>query len=171
MLRVALAAALLLAVPASARSGDLVIQGDRSFAGVRMGAPASALVKRFGRPDSWGPRGTYECVAHWPGLGLRVTVVDLSGDAPCAGVVLGVTATGARWRTALGLRVGEPVARVNRLFPRARHVRDGLAEWRGWWLVTRRACELGGHAPYPALLARERAGGISALVIAMQACE
>lgn len=172
MLRVALVAALVLAVPASATLGDFVIQGDRSFAGVRTGAKLEAAVKKLGPPSSVLPRGDSECVATWKRIGAVVTLLHLSGGKPCPdGVIVGLTATGKRWRTARGVRVGDGVQRIHDVFPQARHVTTGLAEQRGWWLVTRRYCELGGRRPYPGLLARMRGDTVAALVVTVGVCE
>ena len=80
-----------------------------------------------------------------------------------------VTSRGA-WRTAVGLRVGDGVGRLKRLYPRARY-RRGPGGSTGYWLVTRRTCELGGRQPYPGLLARVRDGRVAALVAGTTACE
>ena len=93
-------------------------------------------------------------------------------EKPCArGVALIVTVTGrAAWRTAMGLRVGDTAARLRTLYPRAR-LRTGFAGDSGYWLVTRQVCaEVGGGA-YPGLLARMRAGRVSALVARSSVCD
>ena len=82
-----------------------------------------------------------------------------------------MTVTGrAAWRTAVGLRVGDTAARLRKLYPRAR-LRTGFAGDSGYWLVTRQVCaEVGGGA-YPGLLARMRAGRVSALVARSSVCD
>jgi hypothetical protein len=82
-----------------------------------------------------------------------------------------VTVTGrSTWRTAVGLRVGDPVARVGALYPQAR-LRRGFAGDSGYWLVTRQVCAEVGGGSYPGLLARVRAGRISALVARISVCD
>ncbi|MDX6507968.1 MAG: hypothetical protein QOG06_2612, partial [Gaiellaceae bacterium] len=77
---------------------------------------------------------------------------------------------GRAWRTAAGLRIGDPVSRVTRLHPHAK-LHHGSGPTAGWWLVTRHACELGGYAPFPGLLARVSSGRISAFVVQLGVCE
>ena len=80
------------------------------------------------------------------------------------------TVTGRAWRTGKGLRVGSTVAQLRRLYPAARF-HTGFAPERGWWLVPRRRCAEVGGGPYPGLLARMRAGRVSALVVTVGVCE
>lgn len=70
-----------------------------------------------------------------------------------------------------GLRVGDTTARLWRLYPQASRQTGGYSAFRGYWLVTRRACAEVGGAPYPGLLARARNGRVTALVVATSACE
>jgi hypothetical protein len=148
-----------------------VIQGDRVVGGVRILSQRSALERRFGAPDSVRRRSVYECTLVWRRLGLTASLLDLAQEAPCrVGVFVRATVTGRSWRTAKGLRVGSTVARLRRLYAGAR-LHTGYAPWSGWWLVTRRACAEVGGSPYPGLLARMRAGRVSALVAAVAACE
>jgi hypothetical protein len=81
-----------------------------------------------------------------------------------------VTVTGrAAWRTALGLRVGDAVARLRSLYPHARLKGQGFD--RGYWLVTRQICAEVGGGSYPGLLARVRSGRVSALVAGISICD
>ena len=91
---------------------------------------------------------------------------------PCIkGVALIVTVTGrAEWRTALGLRVGDTAARVRALYPRAR-LKTGVPGDNGYWLVTRQICKEVGGGSYPGLLARMKAGKVSALVARIAVCD
>jgi hypothetical protein len=150
-----------------------VIQGDRTVGGLRIahGTLADARA-RFGAPSATRREPPYACVASWRRLGLTVTFVELSGGNPCrAGVALEARVTSrAQWRTGKGLRVGDGLVRLQRLYPAAPYRRDAGPR-SGYWLVTRRTCELGGRHPYPGLLARVRDGRVSALVAATTACE
>jgi hypothetical protein len=164
-------AAFLAGVAQGASAPALVIQGDRVVGGVRILSGRPALERRFGGPDSARRQSAYECALVWRTLGLTATLLDLSRQAPCrAGAFVRATVTGRSWRTAKGLRVGSTVVRLRRLYPRARHDTSYLP-WSGWWLVTRRACAEVGGSPYPGLLGRTRGGRVSALVVAVAACE
>jgi hypothetical protein len=161
------------AVPASAAAPSYVIHGDRSVAGLQVARATSAdAVARLGAPTSTTPQPPYGCVKQWRPLGLTLAFVDLTARNACRdGVLLRATARSrAHWRTAKGLRVGDPVSRLQRLYPAAK-VRPNQGEWTGYWLVVRRTCELGGRHPYPGLLARVQAGRVSAIVSGTLACE
>jgi hypothetical protein len=150
---------------------SLVITGDRSFAGVRIGAPAARALTVLGTPDSRKRIGPYECRMTWRAYGLTVRLLDLERKAPCRGAIMTATIASRRWRTTKGIRVGSSVATLQRGFPRARRVTATIPEWRGWWLITRRACVEVGAQPFPGLLARTRGSRITALVLATTACE
>ena len=170
---VLLVATLALAVPATAATPAFVIQGDKTVAGLQIArsTPANARA-RFGAPSSVRARLPHSCFMRWSGIGLSLTFLDLSERRPCrSGVLVTATVTSrAHWRTALGLRVGDSIARLKQLFPRAT-LRRNQGPWTGYWLITRRMCtELGGQ-PFPGLLARVRNGRVSALVSGTTACE
>ena len=114
-------------VSARAPRGDQRI-GPYSVTSARdAGQGYVAAVGAFGQPSSRRPHGTGEsrlCDLRWAGLGLEMTFESSAPD-PCAGASLatsvwsGATAYGARWRTDKGLRVGDSVARLHRLYPAA----------------------------------------------------
>jgi hypothetical protein len=167
-----LVAALVTVGAARAEPAPHVLHGDTSVGGLRVARSDLADARaRFGAPATTR-RVQAECIASWRGIGLTLAFLELSGGDPCrAGSLVRATITSrAHWRTAKGLRVGDPVARLRALYPGARS-RRSIAQWTGYWLVTRRACELGGFEPYPGLLARVRHGRVSALVAATTACE
>lgn len=107
----------------------------------------------------------------WKRIGLTLTFLDLSGGTACrTGALVTATITSrGHWRTLVGLWVGDSVARLRQLYPRA--VSTGADGWRGYWLITRHACVEVGGSPFPGLLARIRHGRVSALVAGTTACE
>jgi hypothetical protein len=95
--------------------------------------------------------------------------------APEAIQVSTVRVTGKRWYTSLGLRVGDSVTKLRRLYPRAKTT-AGVRGWyrRGYWLVTRRAICLGdcGGTMYetaPVLVAETAAGHVTSIVFVVGA--
>jgi hypothetical protein len=163
--------ALALAGGASA-AAPRVVQGDAKVGGLQVGRSGPAAARAaFGQPSSARPDSRVSCVLRWPGLGLRLRFLSFEGHACSRGVL--VTATVARragWRTGRGLRVGDPVVRVRRLYPNARF-RRAAAGRTGYWLVVRRACQEVGGAAYPGLLARTAGGRVTAIVASTAPCE
>jgi hypothetical protein len=151
-----------------------VIQADIRIAGLAFGpATPRDAARRFGQPNTSRADTSGACTQSWRALGLVLLFLDLYAPAPCAtGRLAGATVTNAsRWRTSVGLRVGDTTSRVRRLYPHATLHAGGSGNWNGYWLVTRHVCaEVGGSA-YPALLARVRAGRVSALVVSPGVCE
>ena len=172
-LMIAAAAAVLLAMPAAAASPPYVIQGDRAVGGLRIAHGTLAQARqRFGPPSTVRSRASgVECNAVWNRVGLRLAFLDFSGRACQDGVLVTATITSrSAWRTALGLRVGDSIARIRRLFPRAT-LHPASPPWTGYWLVTRRTCAEVGAIPYPGLLARVRGGRVTALVSGTAPCD
>ena len=166
-------ASVLSAVPAFAASPPYVIQGDRAVAGLQIGRGTLADARaRFGPTSSVRSRAAgVECDARWSRLGLKLTLLDFSGRACRDGVLIGATVTNrSAWRTAVGLRVGDSVARLTRLYPRAR-LHPASPPWTGYWLVTRRTCAEVGAIPYPGLLARVRDSRVTAIVAGTAPCD
>ena len=169
---VAFVVALAFAGAAIADIGEHVIQGDRSAGGIRIGRSTPANVKAlFGAPSTVRKPFAQSCVQNWKGAKLTVEFFTFE-DKPCVkGVALIVTVRdGAVWRTAVGLRVGDTVARVRTLYPRAR-LRTGGPGDSGFWLVTRKICAEVGGGKYPGLLARMKAGRVSALIARIAVCD
>lgn len=171
------AAAAGIAVAASGASAEtgasvFVIQGDRSIGGLAMGrgTPEQA-VARFGVPALTRSRPP-SCVVAWPRLGLTINFFDFAGEPCTDGGPVGATITNrARWRTSLGLRVGDGVQRLRKLYPRASRHTGLFGGSNGFWLVPRHACEAVGGYAYPGLLARIRDGRVSAIVATIGVCE
>jgi len=170
---VAVAATVFLAMPASAASPPYVIQGDRAVGGLQIARGTLAQARqRFGAPSSVRARASgVECNAAWNRIGLRLAFLDFSGRACQDGVLVTATITSrSAWRTAVGLRVGDSVARIRQLYPRA-SLHPASPPWTGYWLVTRRTCAEVGAIPYPGLLARVRRGRVTALVAGTAPCD
>jgi hypothetical protein len=166
------AAAVSTTASAPAAPAPYIIQSDRSAGGIVIArSKPAAAIARFGRPASQKAEGP-SCLMYWPGLKLAIRFIDFE-RRPCRnGVAAVVTITSReRWRTAVGLRVGDRVARLWRLYPNASLQRGTFTPFAGYWLVTRRACAEVGGAPYPGLLARARNGRVTALVVSTTACE
>jgi hypothetical protein len=170
---VAVLAASLYAVPAHSATPPFVIQGDRAVAGLKIGrgtlGDARAL---FGTPSRVRSLASgVECDARWNRIGLKLALLDFSGRACRDGVLVTATITNrGSWRTAVGLRVGDSVARLPRLYPRAT-LHPASPPWTGYWLVTRRTCAEVGAIPYPGLLARARNGRVTAIVAGTAPCD
>jgi hypothetical protein len=150
-----------------------VIQGDKSAGGIRIGRSTPPQVRQlFGGPSTVRTTAAgSSCVQTWRGARLAVEFFSFETKPCIKGVALVVTVTGrAAWRTALGLRVGDTAARVRKLYPRA-PLKSGIPGDNGYWLVTRQICKEVGGGSYPGLLARMKAGKVSALVARIAICE
>jgi hypothetical protein len=163
LLLVALSA-LVLAAPAATKEPSFVVRGDHSFAGVGLGAKLADAKKVFGAPNSLR-QDHMSCFATWKRYALVVEFFAFEPHPCTAGTVLTATMTSARWHTLSGLHVGDAASTVKTRHPVATLHSDG------WWLVTRKVCGLGNFQPYAALLARVRAGHVSALVLSGSVCE
>lgn len=166
-------AAVLPAVPALAASPPFVVQGDRAVGGLQIGRGTLADARaRFGSPATVRSRASgVECDARWNRIGLKLVFLDFANRACADGVLVTATITSrSAWRTAVGLRVGDSVAQIRRLYPRA-SLHPASPPWTGYWLVTRRTCPEVGAIPYPGLLARVRDGRVTALVAGTAPCD
>lgn len=174
LLALALLAAAASAAAALAAPADYTIQSDSRIGSFQTKtAPQLAGAEAaFGTPSSVRKLDPMQCRAVWRARGLTMTLLDLNqtGD-PCGnGGFVSATTIGKAWHTANGLRVGDPVSRLRRLFPRAAlHLHEGPNS--GWWLVPRRSCAATGANPYPGLLARTARGRVSAFVVQIGVCE
>jgi hypothetical protein len=129
-----------------------------------------------GATEALGPPTACRTIRHathgrasWRSLGVSIDLLTYGGlpegrnacSAPARIHVNWVRVTGTRWVTSRGLRVGDPVAKLRRLYP---HARANLREnWpRGYWLVSRRTACIGiCSTPFvcvPQLLAETRDG-------------
>jgi hypothetical protein len=164
-------AALVLVTPAAhgAQAPSYVVQADARighFAVKRDGTLGGAQ-RAFGAPSSLRRTGE-SCVANWRAHTLTIFFYNLGGQNPCTarhGFFSRAVMGGTRWRTAKGLRIGQPVSALRRLYPDAEFRRGLRGVWpSGWWLVTRRTpFGLGGS--YPGLLATTRQGLVNSLQV------
>jgi hypothetical protein len=164
-----LTAAVALAAAPAALAASFVIQGDYRIGGYAVKADGSlaGVIDEYGRPTS--VRRRFQggaCDVRWRAIGLFVEFYNLGGDDSCrpaSGRFRRATMTGRRWRTAKGLRIGDSVARLRRLYPRATF-RAERFYGRAWWLVTRTS-PFGLRDDYPGLRATVRNGRVQAFVV------
>ena len=170
---VAIAVVLAVAGAAFAAAREHVIQGDKSAGGILIGRSTPAQVRAlFGAPSAVQTAAMGKtCKQNWKSARLGVEFFTFETNPCTKGIALVVTVTGrTEWRTGLGLRVGDSAARVRRLYPRA-PLKTGIPGDRGYWLVTRKICAEVGGGTYPGLLARMKAGNVSALVVRIAVCD
>lgn len=163
----------LLPVSALAASPPFVVQGDRVVGGLQIGRGTLADARvRFGSPSTARSRASgVECDVRWSRIGLKLVFLDFSGRACQDGVLVTASVTNrSAWRTAVGLRVGDSVARLRQLYPRA-SLHPASPPWSGYWLITRRTCAEVGAIPYPGLLARVRNNRVTAIVAGTAPCD
>jgi hypothetical protein len=114
----------------STREDGQVIIGSRAFAGLHNPSTLVQAIGRFGPPSElFSPDGaSISCYARWNSQGIYGEFVDWSavGDSsrpPCRPQsrynLVGVTLRGA-WHTDSGLRIGDPVGKIKRVYPYAK---------------------------------------------------
>ena len=168
-MRALIAAAVVLALATSpsalGHEPSFVIQGDFRIGGyaVKRDGSLRGMIAAFDQPSTVrrGTRYREICYVAWRPIGLRVTFYNLGGGNPCApelGRFSRATMTSKRWRTTLGLRVGDSVQRLRTLYPRART--QGASRW----LVVRRS-PFGEGGLYAGLAARMLRGRVRAFVV------
>ena len=161
-----LVVAFALAAPSAlARSASFIIQADHKIGpySVRQDGSLRGVIASYGDPSSVRRHPRYREICHvgWSPIGLSITFYNLGGANPCAGATgrFGeATMTTTRWRTSVGLRVGDSLARLRALYRGER--RRGA--W--WWLVTRRS-PFGEGGSYPGLAARVRGGRVVSFAV------
>jgi hypothetical protein len=132
MAGLALAAGLAAAIPADARPFVIEARGSgtalgevRAIGDFRPSRDPTlrAAIRAYGRPtDRRG--GGESCRVRWVRLGVRITFANFGGVDSCTPrggrAQKAVVEGDRRWRTAKGLRLGNGIARLTRLYPRAR---------------------------------------------------
>lgn len=157
------------------RLGAFWISDDPTYAGaISALGKASACHLIGGNPDL--------ATAIWRQLGVRMTLVTYGGlprgktgcTAPKQIWIAVVRVTGERWRTSLGLRVGDSERRVRRLYPRATFEPGTRGRAGEYWLVTRRSVCMGdcGKARFvtePRLVAAVKGGRVTSINFVVRA--
>jgi hypothetical protein len=92
---------------------------------IRPGLVLQSVLRRFG-PAPVQAAGDRRCQLTWPDAGLRLTLVGRR-HACAAGTLFGVAMWRSGWKTQKGLRIGDGVPRLRRLYPRA------IRRPNGWW--------------------------------------
>jgi hypothetical protein len=129
------AAAVAVTAPSAAPTPSFVITGDRSIAGFPRDGKVGRALALFGQPQQREPFGYDACVLVWPvwGITMNVAYTNVPQNACSADAKhKQTTVTGRRWRTSAGLRVGDPLGRLRKLYPKAVREKPGT-----WWLTTR----------------------------------
>ena len=116
-----------------------MIRADTNIGGyaVRADGTLAGALRQFGRPTSIRRGRAYDatsCYVAWRPLGLRMTFSKRGRGNPCdprSGEFAHALMTGARWRTAKGLRIGDPRRRLRTLYGQRRLA----GAWS--WLVVR----------------------------------
>jgi hypothetical protein len=133
----------------SQRAGSFRVHSDPTMRGA---------VRAFGRPSSCRLTSSISSIATWDGFGLRISFATFGGIPPgrtaCTYRAIWISwirASGARWRTGLGLKPGDSVAELRRLYPRARFQRRPIGAWPApsYWLVHYRERCVIGVCPQP----------------------
>ncbi len=155
-------------MPAASGVTSFVIRSDVSIGSfaVRGDGSLGGAIAAFGRPASLrrNPRQSEACTARWSALGVLAGFYNLGGADPCSpegGRFSNARLTGARWRTAAGLHIGDAASAIRRHHPRAEPSprEPGL-----WWLVTRTS-PFGSGGQYGGLSAEVVRGRVSAFVV------
>jgi hypothetical protein len=138
-------------------TASFVVRGDSQIGAFRSSMHLADAVRIFGPATSRaaGPRPQRACTARWKSLGLRLVFAG-SGCSNRSLFVQG-TITGPRWRTARGLAIGDPVARIKALYPDAHAVHRPASTS---WVLLRRA-----HATAPNLVALATHNRVTAIVV------
>lgn len=118
------------AVPAAAATPAFTITRDVSIGGFKRDGFVRQAVSLFGNPASRTEEGYDRCKLTWPGRGITMISFYPQGDLdPCGASArhVSTTVTDRRWKTSVGLRIGDPVRRMRTLYKRA--LRDSGTSW------------------------------------------
>ncbi|HEY5709889.1 MAG TPA: hypothetical protein VIS51_10875 [Solirubrobacterales bacterium] len=130
-----------------------------------------AAVKAFGRPSSRQPRyGGSGCEVSWRKIGLKMTFAYYGGGggrtAACranrgvakSALIQGSTAE--RWQTSRGIRIGDSLEQLERLYPSA-------VEWEGDYWLAIGFSPVGEDSSYPVLAAMVRSEAVRGFEVQM----
>ena len=118
-----------------------------------------AATSVFGTPTKAVQSSSASCRVLWRSVGLRISFVNLGGGGACDPALTKsqiVRAFDPRWRTGKGLRIGDRLRRVRRLYP-GRHTPRAL-------VVAGQGVNIfGSGGPYPVLRATLADGRVALL--------
>jgi hypothetical protein len=138
---------------------SFVIKRDNDIGGfvLARNGKISGAIAVYGNPTSRQQFGYDECTVVWAELGVQSTFSH-SYDNPCSlsGCHLETAITGRQWRTDRGLRVGDSLRRLRKLYPSAK-----VFVGKRWSLITRPF----GGTRVPTLLATVEAKRITSLTV------
>jgi hypothetical protein len=158
-----LAATRTITISADERIGSFRVKSDGTLGGA---------IRAFGAPSALRRTSDNTCTATWRPISLTIYLYNLGGDDACSrqgGLFGRAIMRGPAWRTTKGLRIGDPVARLRALYPKARVHRGERFSWpAGYWLVPR-ANRFGLSGTYPGLLAETRGGRVVGFHVRYQA--
>lgn len=159
------------AASSSAAARSWVIQGDNVIGGylVKKDGTLFGAIRQFGPPTSKrrDTTGWNGCIVTWKSLGLRIFFYNLGGQDSCQpqyGYFRDALITGKKWRTASGLRIGDPWKWIFRYHPRAKRTESAA-----WWSLLERVPFWGEGVGYTALEAKVNRGSVSAFSVWYQA--
>jgi len=146
-------------VPGASAKQSFLIVRDVSVGGFPRDATVGQAVAVFGEPNA-GAKPVYDrCTLRWHHLGLTMNTYYSQGALnPCgdSGRHVSTTVTDGRWRTSVGLRIGDPAAKLRRLYPKANY--RGRSDW---WLILRPFAGV----DLPGLSAKLRSGRVISLTV------
>jgi hypothetical protein len=162
------------------RLGDYWIDRNPTYAGAVAALGPSDSCRLVKNHFLGVDRG--HALARWAALGVVIELRTYGSLPPAKSGctarhfirVHTIRATDRRWRTSRGLRIGDSVSRLRRLYSSAKAV-HGLPGWysRGYWLVTRGVGGyegIGGlHPTAPVLVAETADGRVTGFVLVVDA--
>lgn len=157
-----------------ASAQNITVGGYRIFSPRSLLSPSYAgAIKAYGLDDGCNllsyerggePQDSLGQVT-WRSLGVRIRVATLGALPDGADVCTDPKdakldkewVTGRQWRTAKGLRIGDPITKLRRLYPKAS--RHGNS----WWMVTARSIVVG-PGLYPIFYVQAKGGRVDQFV-------
>lgn len=152
---------LLFLVPAATAAPSFVIVRDVSVGGFQRDGNVQRAIAVFGQPTvRRQEEGTFDmCNLQWPALGISMRTYYTGGTIdPCgpSGRHASTTLTDPRWRTSMGLKMGDTLTKLKKVYPRAQRDKPGV-----WRLTTRSFAGL----PFPGLEARIKKGRVVSFTV------
>lgn len=147
------------AAPAASAEPTFVINGDTNIGGFSLtrSGTLNGAIAVYGRPTSREVLGYDTCSVSWGVHGIKAEF-SYNYTEPCAlqGRHAETTLTGRQWRTARGLRIGDTLQRLRRLYPRAKPYVAG-----SWTLLSRPFAGV----RLPTVLATVKSGRVTTFVV------